>query len=81
MNVPVRLFAAAKQIAHSDVVTLDVSRQATVAELRDAMLKRYPELGPLRQHLRFSVNAEYANDEQTIQENDEIACIPPVSGG
>ena len=81
MNVPVRLFAAAKQIAGNDLVTLELSNQSTLAELRIALLNRYPELGPLQQHLRFSINAEYASDEHAISEGDEIACIPPVSGG
>ncbi len=81
MNVPVQLFAAAKQIAGIDLVTLELSDEATLAELRVALLNRYPELGPLQGHLRFSINAEYASDAHAIREGDEIACIPPVSGG
>ncbi len=81
MNAPVRLFAAAKQIAGSDVVTLELSDKATLAELRVALVNRFPQLGPLQQHLRFSVNAEFASDEHAVREEDEIACIPPVSGG
>ena len=81
MNVSVRLFAAARQIAGSDLVTLELSDTADVAELRGALVRRYPALDPLRDHLRFAINAEYAGEDKAIHAADEIACIPPVSGG
>ena len=62
-------------------MTLELSDTADVAELRGALVRRYPALDPLRDHLRFAINAEYAADDMTIRPADEIACIPPVSGG
>ena len=81
MNVTLRLFAAAKQIAGSDLVTLDVPGPGTIADVRQSLLDRFPQLQPLADHLRFSINAEYARDQDSVVESDEIACIPPVSGG
>jgi molybdopterin converting factor subunit 1 len=81
MNVALRLFAAPKQIAGCDVARLELPSQATVADLRIALVREFPRLSPMSQQLRFAVNAEYANDETRLSEQDELACIPPVSGG
>jgi len=53
---------------------------ATAGELREFLVARYPQLGELRS-LYLAVNHQYANDHQAIAEGDEIALIPPVSGG
>lgn len=52
----------------------------TVAALRTALLGRYPALAGLRS-LMIAVNSEYAEDGVLLEERDEIALIPPVSGG
>jgi molybdopterin converting factor subunit 1 len=52
----------------------------TVADLRSALNKKYPELTGLRS-LFIAVNSSYAEETAVIGEGDEIALIPPVSGG
>jgi len=52
----------------------------TVASLRAALIASYPQLGRLRS-LMIAVNSAYADDNLAIAESDEIALIPPVSGG
>jgi molybdopterin synthase sulfur carrier subunit len=52
----------------------------TVAALRTALVGRYPALAGLRS-LMIAVNSEYAEDGVLLEERDEIALIPPVSGG
>lgn len=52
----------------------------TVGSLRDELKKRYPSLQDIRS-LMIAVNNAYAEDDLTIGESDEIALIPPVSGG
>lgn len=81
MKVSVRLFAVAKQIAASDLVTLELAENATLGDVRMELLDRFPALQPLAEHIRFSINANYAQDEEAVTEKDEVACIPPVSGG
>jgi molybdopterin synthase sulfur carrier subunit len=51
-----------------------------VASLRRALMTNYPALEKLRS-LFIAVNQQYAEDNQSINETDEIALIPPVSGG
>ena len=81
MNVRVRLFAIARQLAGSEAADLELPAKPTVADLRAALVARYPQLGNMSRHLAFAVNAEYAGDETSIPEDAELACIPPVSGG
>lgn len=52
----------------------------TVGALRDTLRQRYPSLATIRS-LMIAVNNSYAEDHLRIDETDEIALIPPVSGG
>lgn len=53
---------------------------STVGDLRKALSERYPQLSDLRS-LYIAVNNDYADDEIILRDSDEIALIPPVSGG
>lgn len=81
MEIKVKLFAIARAAAGDDEITLHVEDQATIARVRDALVDRIPELEPLRDSLRFAVNEDYAGSETVVRDDDEVACIPPVSGG
>lgn len=81
MKVTVQLFAAARQLAGTDTLELELPAGATVAELRGKVCEEVPALRSLLSGAMFAINAEYASDETPIDENSEIACIPPVSGG
>lgn len=80
MNVRLKLFAVARQLADTDTVELSLDGN-TVGDVRRALLLKIPELDDLANHLRFAVNSEYADDDTEITEGCELACIPPVSGG
>lgn len=81
MTIRLKLFAIARQLVGSDSMEFDLEDGATIAELREALLLRVPELSPMRDTLRFALNSEYAEDVMQICASDELACIPPVSGG
>lgn len=81
MIVCVRLFAAARQLAGTELLQVEVQEPATIASLRSAMEEAVPALQGLLAHARFAVNARYTFDDHPIASHDEIACIPPVSGG
>jgi molybdopterin converting factor subunit 1 len=81
MNVQVRLFAVARQLAGHESVTLNLPEGSTVEGLREQLAAAYPELAPLLPHVLFAVGSEYVGDGHTLAETPEIACIPPVSGG
>lgn len=81
MRVCVKLFAAVRDIAGDEKVELDVSGEADIAEVRAAMIGKWPQLRPYAQFLNFAVNQTYATAATRVAADDEIACIPPVSGG
>jgi len=81
MSIRVKLFAAARELAGVDEITLDVAAPTTVGEVREALAAAIPPVAPLLRHAVFAVNQEYAADRHAVIENDEVALIPPVSGG
>jgi molybdopterin converting factor small subunit len=81
MKLQVKLFAVARQWAGADSVELNVPAGATVADVRQALLARLPQLAQFGPQLRFAVSAEYADDATPIPAAADVACIPPDSGG
>jgi molybdopterin converting factor subunit 1 len=73
------LFGIAKDIAGAPVIHLDTPVQQ-VSALKDHLYERYPRLRELRSCM-IAVNKVYAADGDALQPGDEIAVIPPVSGG
>jgi molybdopterin synthase catalytic subunit len=82
MRVRVRLFAMLRERAGASTVELTLAEGATVADALRALSELEP-LGELLRRLpvRLAVNREYASDETRLGAGDEIAVIPPVSGG
>jgi molybdopterin converting factor subunit 1 len=81
MNVRVKLFAAAKELAGSDELTVELPANATVAEVRSAVVESHPALDRIMRHAMWAVDAEYASDATIVTERSAVALIPPVSGG
>jgi MoaE-MoaD fusion protein len=81
MRVRVRLFATQREIAGTREVGLDLGDDATVADAWDALVGRFPALAPGRDFVRFARNCAYAEEATGLAEGDEVAMIPPVSGG
>ncbi|MBS1889440.1 MAG: molybdenum cofactor biosynthesis protein MoaE [Actinobacteria bacterium] len=82
MTVTVRLFAILRERAGRDSVEIELPEGATVADALER-LAAVPGLGPLvgRLPLRMAVNREYADAGASIGPGDELAAIPPISGG
>lgn len=81
MNVQVKLFAVARQVAGTEVVTLELGEAATVRDARAALVERYPALATTMRHMLMAVDTEYADDDALLSSRSEVALIPPVSGG
>ena len=82
MTVTVRLFAILRERAGRDSIEVELEDGATVAEALDQLSSR-PELGELlgRMHVQMAVNRDYADPDTTLSAGDELALVPPVSGG
>ena len=81
MQVRVKLFALAKQLANGDNLFVAVPATATVRDVRRGLAEACPALAGLMPQMLIAVDAEYANDATPVTPASEIACIPPVSGG
>jgi len=81
VNVQVRLFAVARELAGADKVDVAVSEPCTVAELRQALAAQVPALAKLLPGVLFAIGSEYVADNAIVPAKADVACIPPVSGG
>jgi len=81
MKVRVKLFAVARQRVGRDEVEIELPAQATVRQLRGALVEQYPPLADVVPHARFAIDSDYAADSAAVPAAAEIAIIPPVSGG
>src|SRR6187431_2112346 len=81
LRIRVRLFAMQREAAGMRELRLEVPLGSTVDDAWNAVVETVPALAPGRSSLRFAVNGEYVDDDLTLADGDELACIPPVSGG
>lgn len=81
MQVRVRLFGPARDLLGKDAVDFPLPDSATVAILRERLSAAFPSLYPLLPRCRFAVNGEYVDETIPLRDGDEVALIPPVSGG
>lgn len=80
MKITVLAFGIAKEIVGGSSIEAIVEDQATVGELKAELEKQYPRLAKLASYF-VAVNNEYADVSTKLHGHDEIAIIPPVSGG
>ena len=80
MTLEVLAFGIARDIFSGASATIEVGEEATVGSFKKEMEAEYPQLKALASYM-IAVNDEYADDHLTITSADEIAIIPPVSGG
>ena len=81
MTITVKLFAILRERAQATELSLDLPPSATVAAAREALAARVPALRDYLPRVAWAVNREYAPIETELTEGDELAVIPPVSGG
>ena len=81
MRVRVRLFAIQRELAGAREVPIELGDGATVEDAWTAVVGRFPVLAPGRASVRFARNGDYAEPATPLGDGDEVAFIPPVSGG
>ncbi len=80
MKITVLGFGIAKDIFGSSEIHLEVNEGLNVSDLRSVLEEEYPQLNKLKSYM-LAIDEEYAEDSQIINSGNEIAVIPPVSGG
>ena len=80
-DVRVLLFGSVREIVGAGEVSLPAAGAATASALLETLARRHPGLGPWKPFLRVAVNREYVPGDRAVAPGDEVAVIPPVSGG
>ena len=75
------LFAQIKDAAGVAELNLKMSGETDLAGVWNQIIAARPALAPYRKTTRLARNGEYANDQTRFTDADEVALIPPVSGG
>ena len=77
----VLLFHTLKQATGTDSIQLPIGQPLDEADFWALLLVHFPQLAPYQTHTRVACNHTYLSPEDRIRPGDEVALIPPVSGG
>lgn len=80
MTINILAFGIARDIFGQSAIDVELTNDATISNLKYLLEQQYPKLKKLATYM-VAVNNEYALDGDTVHERDEVAIIPPVSGG
>lgn len=82
MNTPISilLFGITRDLTGQSTVSIPIANGARVSDLLAGLYQEYPKLAEIRS-LLVAVNGEYAEADYVLSSKDEVALIPPVSGG
>lgn len=81
MHVTVRLFARLRELAAASELTQALAEGATAQDAWRAVVAEHPALEPYSRTISCAVNESYAKMGSRLQDGDEVAFLPPVSGG
>ncbi len=81
MKATVKLFAILREKAGTPELVLELPEASSVADLLEEVGRRFPGLPSLTPNSMVAVNAEYVEGSHLLHDGDEVALIPPVSGG
>ncbi len=81
MRITVRLFARLREIAGRDLLTVELAGPAVARDVWARLVADHPGLAPFGAAISTAINAEYAKLETPLSDGDEVAFLPPVSGG
>jgi molybdopterin converting factor subunit 1 len=81
MRVTIRLFARLREIAGSGDLEREIDDSASVRVLWERLTAEFPALADYTSIISCAVNEEYAGLDRRLQDGDEVAFLPPVSGG
>ncbi len=82
ITITILYFAAAKEAIGLSTESLSFTSPTTLAELQAQLYDQYPQLIPLKPYLRWALNQSFVEDNDVLlNHQDEVAIIPPISGG
>ena len=81
MTITVKLFAVLRDTAGTPELRLPLNEGSTAADAGEALANRFPAIAPRLRTVAYAVNRAYAPAMTVLKDGDELALIPPVSGG
>ena len=82
MKINLLFFATLRSLTGLKTLEIELPSESRVSDLKLFVAERFPQVAPaLVETVLVSINREYANDEQIIPNDAEVALFPPVSGG
>lgn len=81
MKILVYFFASYRETTGCSKIELETAQGTTVSDVLLKLRQLYPDLAPREVNIVASLNEEFVHSDQEVSEGDEIALIPPVSGG
>lgn len=81
MKIKVKLFASFRQITGKSELNIELAEGSTVAGLLSDLIKAHPKIEAISHNSLVSINLNYGPFDTVLRDGDEVAFIPPVSGG
>ncbi len=81
MRIKVKFFAYTREITGTREAEIEAEAGATLEDIMNILAEKYPGLQRYRNEINMAVNHEYAERSTVVKEGDEVALLPPVSGG
>ena len=81
IHIDVKLFAILRDLTGTDSMKLALPEGSSIEDALRSLFEHKTELNQWKEHVRVAVNCEYRSSSFVLHEGDEIAIIPPVSGG
>ncbi len=81
INITVKLFAIYQEVYQQEEINLSTQEKTPISEILNRIIEEKPILEKWRKLTRLAVNLDFVDEDYILQDGDEIALIPPVSGG
>jgi molybdopterin converting factor subunit 1 len=81
MKVKVKHFAVCREMFNRDEEEMELPDGAVLMDILKRLEEEWPEFPEYYEVMQMSVNWEYATEQTKLSDGDEVALIPPVTGG
>jgi len=81
MRIHIKFFSTYREITGQAEIEVEIPSGATLVDLIPSLCSQYPRLTPHTKNMLLALNREYVHQTAPLKESDEVAVMPPVSGG